>query len=86
MRRRLIAALLMCAAIPLGTAEAKIPSPWKNCTDVNRVYPHGVGRAGAHDQGGDVVTFVESSSLYATAIGYNRGLDRDHDGIACEKP
>jgi excalibur calcium-binding domain-containing protein len=32
-----------------------------------------------------VTTFKRSNSLYRTAISYNRGLDRDGDGIACEK-
>jgi hypothetical protein len=26
-----------------------------------------------------------SDALYNTAMGHNRGLDRDKDGIACEK-
>ena len=50
-------------------------------------YPHGVGKPGARDttSGVPVTTFTRSASLYRTAMGYNRSLDRDKDGIACEK-
>jgi hypothetical protein len=54
---------------------------------VNKRYPHGVGKLGAHDKttGTPVTTFKRSTRLYRIAISYNRGLDRDKDGIACEK-
>jgi len=32
-----------------------------------------------------VRNFFKSNRFFAIAISYNRGLDRDHDGIACEK-
>jgi hypothetical protein len=32
-----------------------------------------------------VTTFFRSARIYNLAIHYNRGLDRDHDGVACEK-
>ena len=58
---------------------------YPNCAALNARYPHGVGRYGAHDHtrsGTDPVTnFKRSNVLYAA----NRGLDRDKDGIACEK-
>jgi Excalibur calcium-binding domain len=46
-----------------------------------------VGWANAVDEtaGEPVTNFTHSSYLYRTAMRYNRGLDRDHDGIACEK-
>jgi len=31
-----------------------------------------------------VTTFKRSNQLYALAIKYNKGVDRDKDGIACE--
>jgi hypothetical protein len=66
-----------------------MPAPWKRCSLVNKLYPHGVGRVGAVDHtasGTDPVTnFKRSTRLYNLAMRYNRGLDRDHDGIACEK-
>jgi Excalibur calcium-binding domain len=70
-----------------GAASERIPGRWKNCTVVNKRYPHGVGRVGARDRtAGEAVTnFTHSNYLYRTAMRYNRGLDRDKDGIACEK-
>jgi hypothetical protein len=53
----------------------------------NRKYHHGVGKYGAHDMtsGVPVTNFFHSNHGYALAMKYNRGLDRDKDGIACEK-
>jgi hypothetical protein len=31
-----------------------------------------------------VTNFKRSNTLYATAVKFNKGLDRDKDGIACE--
>ncbi len=84
---------VVAQAAPSGTAalaQAKAPSKkalYKNCTAVNKKYPHGVGRSGAKDKtsGKKVTTFKKSSALYQEAMSYNRGLDRDKDGIACEK-
>jgi hypothetical protein len=72
-----------------GAAPARIPLLWSNCSHVNQRWPHGIGRFGAHDiVKGDtppVTNFKRSNLLYRRAMSYNRGLDRDHDGIACEK-
>jgi hypothetical protein len=69
------------------TADARVPTQWKNCTTVDKRYPPGVGKLRAHDatDGDPVTTFKRSAALYLTAMRYNRGLDRDHDGIACEE-
>jgi len=32
-----------------------------------------------------VTTFRRSNTLYSRAMSYNKELDRDKDGIACEK-
>ena len=51
------------------------------------MYRHGVGQANAvdHTSGTPVTTFTHSNSLDNKAMSYNRGLDRDKDGVACEK-
>jgi Excalibur calcium-binding domain len=58
-------------------------------TQIGDQHPHGVGKVNAHDRtkrGGDPVrTFRRSTRLHRTAISYNKRLDRDKDGIACEK-
>ncbi|MBS2936597.1 excalibur calcium-binding domain-containing protein [Nocardioides sp. J2M5] len=68
-------------------AEAAVPAQWQNCTVVNNRLPHGVGRANARDRtsGTPVTNFRRDTALYNTAMRANRGLDRDGDGIACEK-
>lgn len=71
-----------------GPAEAAKPGWTKNCTALNKKFPHGVGRAAAVDKtssGSPVTTFRRSNKLYKTAMKYNKGLDRDRDKIACEK-
>ncbi|MFT4010450.1 MAG: excalibur calcium-binding domain-containing protein [Nocardioidaceae bacterium] len=66
-----------------GVAEAKPAKTYKNCTALNKAYPHGVGLPGAHDHtsGKPVTTFKRSKALYNA----NSKSDRDKDGIACEK-
>jgi hypothetical protein len=87
--RSLVLTLVMVAAalIVAGVATATTPPLYKNCTNLNKRYPHGVGRLGARDKtaGTPVTTFRRSTRIYRLAMSYNRGLDRDKDGIACEK-
>ena len=68
------------ASVERVTATAK---EFRNCTALNRVYPHGVGRVGARDRttGTPVRNFKRSNLLYRQ----NAKSDRDKDGIACEK-
>ena len=80
------AALLMAspagAGVERATATAK---EFQNCTALQQVYPHGVGRVGARDKtksgGPGVTSFKRSNSLYSQ----NAKSDRDKDGVACEK-
>jgi hypothetical protein len=79
---------ILSVATPFATAaSSRTPYQWSNCTVVNHRYPHGVGRANAvdHTSGTPVTNFTHSTSLYNTAMRYHSGLDRDKDGIACEK-
>jgi hypothetical protein len=75
------------AVAPAATSAGATPYLWKNCTQVHTKYRHGVGRAGAYDRtsGTPVTSFYRSTRLYNVAMRNNRGLDRDKDGIACEK-
>jgi hypothetical protein len=89
---RALTAVVVSAVIFLGVPSAPaatgaIPYLWKNCTHVHTKYPHGVGRVGARDRttGVPVTTFRRSTRLYNIAMHYNKGLDGDKDGIACEK-
>jgi hypothetical protein len=89
--RALVAALAAIFAVNLfaASATAKAPAMYSKCSRLNVRYPHGVGRAGAHDvtrgNSPPVLTFTRNTRVYNLAIHYNKGLDRDHDGIACEQ-
>jgi DNA primase len=92
---RRVAVFLVVVSALLGAMSASaanqvtvaMPAVWKNCTNLNKKYPHGVGKALARDRtSGDPVTnFKRSTRLYKGAMSYNKGLDRDKDAIACEK-
>ncbi|WP_353649541.1 excalibur calcium-binding domain-containing protein [Nakamurella sp. A5-74] len=61
------------------------PRVFKNCTELNKVYKHGVGRKGARDKvtgkSKPVTTFKVDTATYNA----NKKSDGDKDGIACEK-
>ena len=81
-----IVVVLVVLMVP-SVAPAAIPAVYKNCTALNKKYPHGLGKATAKDRtsGTPVTTFKRSNALYKTAMSHNKRLDGDKDGIACEK-
>ena len=88
--RAVAAAVILVAAVALAivaAASAKAPALYGNCHNLNARYLHGLGRVYAHDKtnGLPVTVFFRSDRLYRLAMSYNKGLDRDKDGIACEK-
>ena len=65
--------------MPSGEAAAKV---FKNCTELNKVYPGGVAMPGAVNSGG----ITKKEPKYNEALyNANKKSDRDKDGIACEK-
>jgi hypothetical protein len=57
-------------------------SAFKNCTELNKVYPGGVALPGAVNVGGATKKLPKyNKALYLA----NQKSDRDKDGIACEK-
>ena len=69
-------------AVSPGDHVEVLPKPktYKSCAALTKVYPHGVGKSGAHDKGGDVTDFTRDSKTYAK----NKNKDKDKDGVACE--
>ena len=70
------------------------PKSYPTCAKLNKAYPHGVGRTGArdHTSGRPVTNFTVRTTVYKLNNGPHRAgsktdydLDRDNDGIACEK-
>ena len=55
---------------------------FKNCTELNKVYPGGVALPGAVNAGGATKKEPKYDKALYTA---NKSSDRDKDGIACEK-
>ena len=66
-------------SIPSANAAAK---KFKNCTELNKVYPGGVALPGAINTGGATKKEPKHDKALYTA---NKSSDRDKDGIACEK-
>ncbi|MFT4225506.1 excalibur calcium-binding domain-containing protein [Micropruina sp.] len=81
------AARVNAVALPMAAKTSAKKKLYKNCTSLNKKYKHGVGKSGAKDKtsGKRVTNFKKSTKIYNEAMSYNRGLDRDKDGIACEK-
>ena len=70
---------LAISATPSSQAAAKV---FKNCTELNKVYPGGVALPGAINSGGMTKKEPKYDKALYTA---NKKSDRDGDGIACEK-
>lgn len=81
--KRLLAFVVFLAiansATPSLHAAVKV---FKNCTELNKLYPGGVAMPGAVNSGG----MTKKSPKYNKALYLaNQKSDRDKDGIACEK-
>jgi hypothetical protein len=81
-----LAAALVGAGLGVAAGPAQAAAPrYANCTALHKAYKHGVGKKGATDHvsgsSKPVTTFTVNTAVYTA----NKGLDRDKDGIACEK-
>jgi hypothetical protein len=78
--------MAIAIASPANAATVK----YKNCKALNKVHPSGVAKPGAIDtkkvKGKKVpVTKTGTPTFSAALYKKNKGLDRDKDGVACEK-
>lgn len=86
-------ALVSVGAVVVPPADATGVKHYRNCAAMNRDHPHGVGLRGARDRTSSerVTNFTRSNRLYRANDGKGGSppveydLDRDNDGIACEK-
>ncbi len=77
----LMLALVTSLVLTPTTSFAAVKK-FKNCTELNKVYPGGVALPGAVNAGGATKqTPTYDKKLYEA----NKKSDRDKDGIACEK-
>jgi len=83
-----IALGLVASTVTLASpADAAATGIYKNCTALQKKWPHGVGTKTAVDKtsGVRVTSFYHNTNAYKLADQRNGGLDRDNDKIACEK-
>lgn len=79
--------LSVVISMPLSSAGklyAALPTVrvFANCTAMQKVFPGGVARPGAVNKGGSTRYLPKVSRKLYNA---NRSMDRDKDGIACER-
>jgi hypothetical protein len=79
------AALVAGAATGASAAQAAGPPKFKKCADLQALYPHGVARSGAQDKVRGSTRPVTAFAVNPRVYQANRHLDRDRDGVACEK-
>jgi hypothetical protein len=82
MRRLLIFILLTTVSFMSSPSANATAKKFKNCTELNKVYPGGVALPGAINAGG---TTKKKPKYNKTLYKANKKSDRDKDGIACEK-
>jgi hypothetical protein len=77
----LVVVVVVVAVAPITQANAAAKK-FKNCTELNKVYPGGVALPGAVNAGGVTKKEPKYDKALYTA---NKKSDLDGDGIACEK-
>ncbi len=82
MKRFVVILLSVSLTTTFTTHSNAATKKFKNCTELNKVYPGGVAKPGAVNKGGAIKKepFIDAA-LYKANI----KSDRDKDGIACEK-
>ena len=84
MRSNKFFTITLSLGLVLGISESTYAAAkkFKNCTELNKVYPGGVALPGAVNAGGATKKEPKYDKALYTA---NKKSDRDGDGIACEK-
>ena len=81
--KKILSVLLISIIVLAPTTQASAAAKkFKNCTELNKVYPGGVALPGAVNAGGATKKEPKYDKALYTA---NKKSDRDGDGIACEK-
>ena len=82
MKRFAVILLSIVLTASFTTYSSAAAKKFKNCTELNKVYPGGVALPGAVNAGGATKKEPKYDKALYTA---NKKSDRDKDGIACEK-
>jgi Excalibur calcium-binding domain len=75
-------AICLAMAISVTPSSQAAVKVFKNCIELNKVYPGGVAMPGAINSGGKTKKTPKYNKVLYLA---NQKSDRDKDGIACEK-
>ena len=82
MKRITVITVCLGLLIAFPTESNAAAKKFKNCTELNKVYPGGVAKQGAVNKGGATKKEpIVDANLYKANI----KSDRDKDGIACER-
>lgn len=82
MKRLLVVTISIGLSFGQMSSSQAAAKAFKNCTELNKVYPGGVALPGAINSGGT----TRQEPVYNKAVYMaNKKSDRDKDGIACEK-
>jgi len=82
MRKHVILMIVLWLAFSNVQPAHSAAKVFKNCAELNKVYPGGVALPGAINSGGS----TKKEPKYNKALyNANKKSDRDKDGIACEK-
>ena len=95
MRRLVIVGVAVSAmfatsfAAPASAFGPTAAKKYANCKALNKAFPHGVAKSKSvkdrNKKGQVVADPVKNFKVNAASYSVNKGLDRDKDGIACEK-
>jgi len=76
---------LSVGAATASSADAATVKKYPNCAALNKVYKHGVARKGAKDKVRGSTKPVTNFTVNTAVYNANKSMDRDKDGVACEK-
>jgi hypothetical protein len=80
------AALVFSSIAVVASPADAAAKKYANCTALNKVYKHGVARKGAKDKVSGHSKPVTNFTVNTAVYNANKAkLDRDKDGVACEK-
>jgi hypothetical protein len=82
MKRNIVITVCLALVVTFPTQSNAATKKFKNCTELNKVYPGGVAKPGAVNNGG---TTKNQPTINDALYKANIKSDRDKDGIACEK-
>jgi hypothetical protein len=82
MKRVIVASICLGLVIAFPSHSNAAAKKFKNCTELNKVYPGGVAKPGAVNKGGAT---KKQPTVNAALYKANIKSDRDKDGIACER-